>query len=219
MIKVKIYVINLKRRSDRYESFCNKYPLDKSKLNKFEAFDGRYIKKIPNYFKSLVSGEVGCFLSHKALWEKLLNDKDVDYYIIFEDDAKFSKNFLENFNNLINEFTHFDSILYLGGRFTESYKMINCIKHTKNIVKYDYNKKWNAYDCERTTHSYIINKNCCNLFIKDFNRRIESYYIKSFSFPPVDHYMTHILRLNKKDIYHTYPLLCHSEIDSDSDIR
>ena len=46
MIKVKIYVINLKRRSDRYESFCNKYPLDKSKLNKFEAFDGRNIKKI-----------------------------------------------------------------------------------------------------------------------------------------------------------------------------
>ncbi len=86
-------------------------------------------------------------------------------------------------------------------------------------MKYDYNKKWNAYDCERTTHSYIINKNCCDLFIKDFNRRIESYYSKKFSFPPVDLYMTHILRLNKKDIYHTYPLLCHSEIDSDSDIR
>ena len=219
MIKSKFFVINLKRRSDRYESFCNKFPLDNSKLNRFEGVDGKYLKNIPNYFKNLLSGEVGCFLSHKILWEKLLNDKDIDYYIIFEDDAEFSKEFLDKFNNLLNESIIFDSILYLGGRFTENYKMINCIKFRKNIVKYDYNKKWNAYDCERTTHSYIISKKCCELFLNDFNKRIKNYCYKAFSFPPVDLYMTHVLRLNKKEIYHIYPLLCHSEINSESDIR
>ena len=27
-----------------------------------------------------------------------------------------------------------------------------------------------------------------------------------------------ILRLNKKEIYHSYPLICYSEVDSESDI-
>ena len=49
--------------------------------------------------------------------------------------------------------------------------------------------------------------------------KIKNYHNKKFSFPPIDLYMTHVLRINKKDIFHSYPLLCHSEIDSDSDIR
>ncbi len=36
----------------------------------------------------LVRGEVGCALSHLLLWEELANS-DHDFYVIFEDDARF----------------------------------------------------------------------------------------------------------------------------------
>ena len=219
MNKNEYYVINLKRRLDRFELFKKNFPLDISKVNKFEAIDGKTLENIPKYFNGLLSGEVGCFLSHKLLWEKILKDKDSEYYVIFEDDAKFSKNFIEDFNNIFNEFIDFDTILYIGGRFTENYKMNRCIKVKNKIVKYDYNKKWVGHDCDRTTHSYIISKKCCELFLENFYQRTKDYHLNNFTFPAVDHYMMDILRLNRKEIYHTYPLLCHSESGSDSDIR
>ena len=96
------YVINLKRRPDRLELFKKNCPLDNSKINRFEAVDGKLSTSIPDNFKSLSKGEVGCFLSHKLLWEKTLKQKDSDYSIIFEDDAIFTENFQEDFNDIIN---------------------------------------------------------------------------------------------------------------------
>ena len=137
-----------------------------------------------------------------------------DYSIIFEDDAIFTENFQESFNDIINDTIDFN-ILFIGGRFTINYKMINCIKVTDKIVKYDYNKNWNELDCDRTTHAYIISKECCELLLNNFNKILKT----TQRFPPVDHFIMNILRLNKKNIYHSYPLLCHSELISDSDIR
>ena len=208
------YVINLKRRPDRFKLFKENYPLDISKINKFEAIDGKLLTSIPKNFKSLNVGEIGCFLSHKLLWEKTLKQKDSDYCIIFEDDAKFTDNFQESLNDIINTNIDFN-ILFIGGRFTTNYKMINCIKVTDKIVKYDYNKKWVAMDCDRTTHAYIISKKCCELLLNYFNIILKT----NHRFPPVDHYIMNVLRSNKKNIYHSYPLLCHCEMISDSDIR
>ena len=102
------YVINLKRRPDRLELFKKNCPLDNSKINRFEAVDGKLSTSIPDNFKSLSKGEVGCFLSHKLLWEKTLKQKDSDYSIIFEDDAIFTENFQEDFNDIINTDINFN---------------------------------------------------------------------------------------------------------------
>ena len=219
MVKTKIFVINLKKRPDRFKLFHKSCPIDISKINKFEAIDGITLKNTPYYFNNLKPGEIGCFLSHITLWKKLINEKNINYYVIFEDDTKFTNGFLEGLNHIFKNFNSFNTILYTGGRFTENYEMKNSINVINNIVKYDYNKKWNPYDCERTTHSYIISKKCCELFLKDFNERIKNDNIKKIFFPPIDIYMTFVLRINKKDIFHSYPLLCYSEIDSNSDIR
>jgi GR25 family glycosyltransferase involved in LPS biosynthesis len=218
-IKVKYYLINLKRRPDRLNSFIKNYPLNKSEIIKFEAVDGKQLSEIPKYFiynPPKPKGEIGCFLSHKLLWEKISNDKYCDYGVIFEDDAVFSKKFQNNFKKILNSFLNFDTILYFGGRFIENYKMKNCINVKENIVKYDYNKEWIGIDCDRTTHSYIISKKCCDFYLKKFNECIED---PNYVFPPVDHWMMKMLRSEKKNIFHTYPLLCHSGINSDSDIR
>lgn len=38
-------------------------------------------------------GVIGCALSHIHLWNKLINDKENDFYIILEDDITFCDNF------------------------------------------------------------------------------------------------------------------------------
>ena len=208
--KYKYYVINLKKRPERFELFKKNCPIHISKINKFEAIDGSSLKHTPNNFKNMKPGEIGCFLSHKILWEKTLKNRHSDYGIIFEDDAVFTDFFLEKFNDIINTSIDFD-ILFIGGRFTKNYEMVNCIKVTDKIVKYDYTKNWSKGDCDRTTHAYIISKKCCKLLLDNLKKHTIS--------NAVDHYIMQTLRLYKKDIHHAFPLLCHSEWDSDSDIR
>ena len=211
-----MYAINLERRKDRLESLLKRFPLNKQSLKIFPAIDGASIE-IPTYFEKLSYGEVGCFLSHKSLWEMALNKLDSDYIVIFEDDVQFSKNFSEKMKEHLKTLKclDFDSIFYIGGRFTEDYKMKNCVKVNENMVKYDYDTIWNNMDCDRTSHAYIISKKCCELLLNEFNKRKQ---IPNYVFPPIDHYMLIILRLNKKEIYHSYPLICYSELDSESDI-
>ena len=94
--------------------------------------------------------------------------------------------------------------------------MKTCVKVTDKIVKYDYNKNWVPLDCDRGTFSYIISKNCCKLLLEHFDKVVEDKGI----FRPVDDYIMMILRTNKKDIHHSYPLLCWSDVNSpDSDIQ
>ena len=44
MVKTKIFVINLKKRPDRFKLFHKSCPIDISKINKFEAIDGITLK-------------------------------------------------------------------------------------------------------------------------------------------------------------------------------
>ena len=43
-------------------------------------------------------GVMGCALSHIHLWNNLINDKDNDFYVIFEDDIVFCNNFKKHLN-------------------------------------------------------------------------------------------------------------------------
>lgn len=207
------YVINLKRRPDRLKLFKERCPLDASNIKVFEAVDGKALSSFPKNFCRLMVGEIGVWMSHKILWEETIKQTDSNYSVIFEDDAIFSKDFQTSFNDIINTDLDFN-IIYIGGRFTENYKMINCVPVTDKIVKYDYNKTWNRMDCDRTAHAYIISKKCCQLLLDNYNENLKTNHI----FRAVDAWMLDILIENKKEIHHSYPLLCHSPGD-DSDIR
>lgn len=207
------YVINLKRRPDRLKLFKERCPLDTSKIKVLTACDGKTLTSFPNNFNG-ADGVTGCFISHILCWEETLKQKDSNYSVIFEDDAIFSKDFEKNFNDIINTNLDFN-ILYIGGRFKQNYKMINCIHVTDKIVKYDYSRNWNGWDCDRTTHAYIISKKGCQLLLDNYNETLKN----NLYFGPVDHWILNVLIKNKKDVHHSYPLLCHVPIISDSDIR
>tara|TARA_B100001142_G_scaffold317083_1_gene357611 strand:+ start:23951 stop:24229 length:279 start_codon:yes stop_codon:yes gene_type:complete len=84
---------------------------------------------------------------------------------------------------------------------------------TDKIVKYDY-KIWDRWDCDRTTHAYIISKKGCQLLLDNYNEYLKN----NRKFRAVDGWMTDMYRQYKKEIHHSYPLLCHVPFISDSDI-
>ena len=102
-IKYKSFMINLDRRPDRLEKINkqiqdNLLPTD---IIRISAIDGLKLKINPrlrslcrkNNFQ-MRPGVIGCALSHIQLYQKLLEDTEVDGYVIFEDDVISNKSFL-----------------------------------------------------------------------------------------------------------------------------
>ena len=122
----KMYVINLDRRPDRLNEFWGKIKeyFNPTLIEKFSAVDGNKIdfSKHRGLFKAKSNGEIGCYLSYRELWENIINNESInddDLVLIFEDDIFINKNFIENFQDAINNFKTIDGnkLLYLGGRF------------------------------------------------------------------------------------------------------
>jgi len=106
----KIFVVNLDKSKERYYSFQNEYAktgLVHIPFTRFSAIDGSKIipqehltdtaleelkivekNKYRTHHYQLTRGGIGCFLSHLELAKKLLNDKENDYYLVFEDDVE-----------------------------------------------------------------------------------------------------------------------------------
>ena len=102
---MKTFVINLKGRKDRLEAFklnnlkhisfqrveaINGYDIDYKKLTEM-GFDTDHNWIDPILNTTISRGEVGCFLSHYALWKKCILDNEP--YLILEDDAIISDKF------------------------------------------------------------------------------------------------------------------------------
>ena len=127
-------VINLDRRPDRYEDFCQSCPFDSSIVERVSGVDGKMIPmevlpEAPYKDYNINSGAIGCFLSHRKTWEiisrnEVLNDSD-DFSIVFEDDITFCDNFSVEIHKLVSQLQTMksdDAILcYISGRFFENY--------------------------------------------------------------------------------------------------
>lgn len=100
-MKIKTYVINLKDSVDRRETVLAelaKYPLLNVEL--VEAVDGRKMKPeerksyfdidkfVNRYHFNPKAGEIGCTLSHRICYRKLL-ESDEEFALIVEDDVNF----------------------------------------------------------------------------------------------------------------------------------
>jgi GR25 family glycosyltransferase involved in LPS biosynthesis len=109
-------------------------------------------------------GEIGCFLAHYKLYKQLLSEKDINEYLICEDDCKPSINFfIEKFN--IFNFSKID-LLYLQSVTAHHQNkqplvdMLPVSQKEKNIKNIIHNI---SNICEGTT-SYIITKSGAKKF-------------------------------------------------------
>ena len=173
---LEVLILNLKRREDRKErmiEICNKNNL---RYNIFEAVDCNTLKPTPqiiNLFKNndfgSRSGFIGCALSHVKIWEKLLNEKIKDYYIIFEDDIEINVGFKKHIVQIqkklkSNKYNDWD-IIFLSYSTCATgerlYKMTDInIDFETNII--DFNKKLYVGG----TFSYMISKSGATKILK-----------------------------------------------------
>ena len=96
--KYKIFVINLDRSTDRLISMSNELKNLNLEFERISAVDGRmmsdeFLKKYysadlnkKNYYVPLTKSEIGCYISHINVCNKIVQD-NLDFGIVLEDDV------------------------------------------------------------------------------------------------------------------------------------
>ena len=134
MLFNKILYINLLRRPDRNEHIVKS--LEYLELfdicERVDAIDGKKLTKEniadnlissegisdaynndQRVYEPLTQGGIGCALSHKRVYEKIVNDK-INRCLILEDDAKFDIDFFSKLNEIEKNVPQDFDILFLG---------------------------------------------------------------------------------------------------------
>ena len=167
-----IKVVNLKRRSDRkakVEQLLKDNNIPSWDI--FEAVDGKELKPTLE-LKTLFQGNdfnsrrgfIGCALSHYKLWKQLIDDKENQYYIVFEDDIKVSSNFSSKIKELQLDLHKFEC-LFIGYTIFENKRKEVSEEYTKENDKILISKlNTNLY--MGGTFAYSVNKKGAQKLVK-----------------------------------------------------
>ena len=142
---VKSWVINVKKSKSKRDFFSSQ--ARDIKLD-FEYYDAVTPKTLHNFnyisdenlqkksfARPLLKTEIACAISHRNLWQKLINDKQAKYYCIFEDDTFLNKDIIELINHA--SIKKIDLIKF-SGRKTTPNKFLLDIDDKYNLVKLAY---------------------------------------------------------------------------------
>lgn len=224
MMSIPKYVVNLKRRANRLESFFERCPFSDSEIKVVEAFDGKHVEQNAyetNTYKDmldkchLMPGEIGCFLSHLHLWKKIVNEVGVGgYAMVFEDDTFFCDDFMERWSRIKEQMAGevcIGTILYIGGRPSPLYKTFSGKTISDDIMETHIKE-----DRDRTTHAYVISRDGAEFLVRTFYEKMKNPYTndKKYHFRAVDHYMLMAFRKTNTVVHNSMPHLCWSPIVS-----
>ncbi|XP_074117444.1 procollagen galactosyltransferase 1 isoform X2 [Sminthopsis crassicaudata] len=110
-----VFMINLKRRSDRRERMLRTLYEQEIECKVVDAVDGKAmntsqvealgIRMLPGYQdpyhgRPLTKGELGCFLSHHQIWKEVV-ERGLEKSLVFEDDLRFEIFFKRRLMNLM----------------------------------------------------------------------------------------------------------------------
>lgn len=109
-----VYVINLKRSTDRLANFDRSMTakgvayvriaaVDARALSERELYE-RYdaVKNKAHYFSELKPSEIACFLSHRKAWSRFLDETTQPYAVFLEDDVELTVS-SEELNTILAE--------------------------------------------------------------------------------------------------------------------
>lgn len=166
----KIYIINLKERTDRWKDCLTQ--LQKYNINNYERFCAirpnleeidpiHYEKNNLKIDKKYIIGALGCKLSHIEI---IKNAKKNSYkqILILEDDFLLCENFIQKYNKIYSDIhkKKLDiDILYLGFSIVRKEPFLNTTINNLKRVK-------NAH----TTHAYIINYNFYDTILAELDK-------------------------------------------------
>ena len=185
-LHTKCWVINLQKnlkRMDRFKFFNNQPDISELNWDRFNGIVGkdldakRYLtpiayktllecerQKYRTKHYQLTRGAIGCYLSHTAVYKKLLEDPKYNYYIIFEDDAAILPNVLARIEMAITYApADWDMIVFAP---------IMEVVSERTILFKKYETFWGL--C-----AYAINKKGAKRFLEEFEKRPISMQIDS----------------------------------------
>jgi len=112
-----IYVINLKKCTNRMKKFDNNMRSLNLKYKRWDAVNGSALKKTNANTTFLcrnfmcTNGVIGCYLSHVTLWRHILAGAagSKKWVMIFEDDALFTPKAIENLDGVFRDIKNWQS--------------------------------------------------------------------------------------------------------------
>lgn len=217
-ISIRTKVVNLDKREDRWTKF--KELSEKNgfvNYERFSAVDGYSLSPTPelkhlfrkndfNYRK----GVIGCALSHKKLWEELVED-DADYYLILEDDIEFCDNFVKKLESVRGQLVDNPSdVIYLGYSVRKQYFDKDYYRNDDDPYVRRFEEK---YKFLGGTFAYIVSKEGAKKLLAILKEKGMQ--------NAVDYFMYH--NFKNLIVSHTVPHLVYSEVcdnkEVDSDIQ
>lgn len=105
-----VYVINLDRRPDRYESFLSELKMyDLNGATRYPAIDGSTLTNNT----PLLSGELGVLLTHHNIIKECMN-RNLSNVLVLEDDVQFT-NEINNVSEYVSKLPDDWDFIYFGG--------------------------------------------------------------------------------------------------------
>jgi len=206
---IKIYVISL-RHEDRIKNIEEqRVKINNNHLEIFDAVKGdklnieklmgdNIISRIWENGPSYKKREIGCYLSHYYIYNKIAANLSSGYTIIFEDDFKIeSDNFMDDVNSAIKLTDGNFDLLFLGNINNNHGKL-----YDKNIYYVDKNETLIG------THCYIVN-----------NKHIEKIISETKDIDmPIDLKIDDLYKKNKLNVLVMFPTIVIQSAES-SNIR
>jgi len=202
-MKYRTYVINMDKDVERYNKIASYYhnsDLSELPLERYSAVVGKNVEPTDwltddaiNDFKQVLNngyrthhyqltyGGIGCFLSHYNLAKQLLSEKkNVDAYIVFEDDTAIPRNLLSHIEKNISELPEdWDYLLFYTIR-ANGEPSTNKLNKLKSF--------WGL-------NGYIINKKGARKLVEETNtNKIDG---------QIDSYLSRMIQQKKMNVYAT----------------
>jgi len=202
-LKYRTFVINMDKDVERYNKIASYYhnsDLSELPLERYSAVVGKNVEPTDwltddaiNDFKQVLNngyrthhyqltyGGIGCFLSHYNLAKQLLSEKkNVDAYIVFEDDTAIPRNLLSHIEKNISELPEdWDYLLFYTIR-ANGEPSTNKLNKLKSF--------WGL-------NGYIINKKGARKLVEETNtNKIDG---------QIDSYLSRMIQQKKMNVYAT----------------
>lgn len=150
-----IFLINLKRRTDRRERMLNTLDVLGLEVTVTEAVDGKAlnssklqalgIEMMPDYKdpysgRVLTRGEIGCFLSHHVTWTQVV-ERGLQSVLVLEDDVRFEPRFKKRLQTIMEdvEKAQLDwDLIYVGRKRMQVAQPEVSVEGVDNLVEADY---------------------------------------------------------------------------------
>lgn len=116
----KVLVINLDRSPQRWESAQVEFAREGVEVERFSGTDGKAMK--PDELKEVATfsarwlctkGMIGCFLSHRRIWQKMVSEK-LPAVVVLEDDVRLVEGFSQKLLKLMDELPKDWEVCLLG---------------------------------------------------------------------------------------------------------